>query len=391
MVIRLSKENISSYLNQLNLFEYETQELIQLELKPAKNFNLLAGFSNDRQFLIKQERPNQQNKVYELLNEWKIHEFLQLFPSLKGVSSSFSQAIHFDVENSVLILNYLDDFRDLADFYAKENIFPPEVAGTIATILSKLHQLTFKKQEYQNFLLPAIENNTHISNPLSAAALGRIEPEIFGSVPIDALKFFALYQRYPSLGQAITDITDTLQPCCLTHNDLKLNNILLHNDWEQLRFKAEQESCIRIIDWERGGWGDPACDLGTLIASYLQIWLSSLVVSEDMEIEESLRLAATPLELIQSSISSMICTYLDTFPEILEHRPDFLKQIVQCTGLALIQQIQASIQYQKTFGNSGICTLQVAKSLLCRPVQSIPTIFGTVGSELLHRNHASVR
>ena len=90
-------------------------------------------------------------------------------------------------------------------------------------------------------------------------------------------------------------------------------------------------------------------DLGSLIASYLQIWLSSLVVSQSLSIEESLRLATTPLEQLQPAIASLTIAYLKTFPEIIEHRPDFLKRVVQFTGLALIQQIQAMIQYQKIF------------------------------------------
>ena len=32
--------------------------------------------------------------------------------------------------------------------------------------------------------------------------------------------------------------------------------------------------------------------------------------------------------------------------------------------------------YEKSFGNQGICMLQVAKSLLCRPEQSLATVFG---------------
>jgi phosphoserine aminotransferase len=40
------------------------------------------------------------------------------------------------------------------------------------------------------------------------------------------------------------------------------------------------------------------------------------------------------------------------------------------------------IQYQKTFGNRGICMLQVAKTLLGRPEQSIATVFGLEASEL---------
>ncbi|MDV2996886.1 MAG: hypothetical protein N4J56_006591 [Chroococcidiopsis sp. SAG 2025] len=200
----------------------------------------------------------------------------------------------------------------------------------------------------------------------------RIEPEIFGLVPADGLRFFALYQRYDSLGRAIAQLVSGFTPTCLTHNDLKLNNILLHTNWQQ-----STNSIVRLIDWERAAWGDPAWDLGTVISSYVQIWLGSLLISKSLSIEESLRLAMTPLELLQPSISTLTQAYLNTFPRILEHRPDFLHRVVQFAGFALIQQIQAMIQYQKSFGNSGIVMLQVVKSLLCNPEQSMSTIFGT--------------
>jgi hypothetical protein len=152
-----------------------------------------------------------------------------------------------------------------------------------------------------------------------------------------------------------------------------LNNILLFNSWENRRSNA---SLIRLIDWERCAWGDPAFDVGMLIGSYLQLWLSSLVVSQTIAIEEALKLAMVPLDVLQPSILALMTAYLESFPEILLQVPNFLSRVVQFAGLSLIQQIQAAIQYQKTFDNSGICMLQVAKSLLCRPSASIPTVFG---------------
>ena len=91
----------------------------------------------------------------------------------------------------------------------------------------------------------------------------------------------------------------------------------------------------------------------------------------------------TPLEEVQPSIAALTKAYLETFPEILKHRPDFLIRVVQFTGFALIQQIQAMIQYQKSFGNTGIAMLQVAKSLLCRPERSLPTVFGKAVVEIV--------
>ncbi|HAJ63707.1 MAG TPA: LPS biosynthesis choline kinase [Cyanobacteria bacterium UBA8543] len=348
-------------------------------------FDLLVTLQDGRKLLVKQERRNIQGKTAgEFFNEWLLHEFLQQFPDLNSINLLFSEILYFDAENSIIVFSYLSNYCELADFYAKKNIFSPAIASTNGATLAIIHRATWNRQEYQNFFS---KHQTDVSGDKAFCGLWgleRIAPEILGLVPVDALKFFTLYQRYDSLGKAIAELTSAMMPCCLTHNDLKLNNILLYNDWEQILLKSEpsNNSIIRLIDWERCAWGDPAFDIGMLIASYLQIWLNSLVVSKAIEIEESLASALIPLEYLQPSLAALAIAYCNNFPEIFEYRPDFLKRVLQYSGLALIQQIQAAIQYNKTFGNTGICMLQVAKSLLCRPEPSISTVFGKTEFEL---------
>ena len=385
MTLFLSSKNVFDYLLAESICTQKEQYLSKVELKVAKNFNLLLTLQDGRRLLVKQERHDQEGKTAgEFLSEWQIQEFVVKTPELCHIRSLMSEVLHFDANHSIIVFNYLNDYSDLADFYTKENVFPTAITTSIGTTLATIHRATLDRQEYQDFLSQNLEDVPIDKAPSFIRGIERISPEVFGQVPADGLKFFALYQRYDSLGKAIAELTTAFDPCCLTHNDLKLNNILLHNDWEQALSKAEpsRNSVIRLIDWERGNWGDPAFDLGMLIASYLQIWLSSLVVSKSIDIEESLRLAMTPLEVIQPSIAALTRAYFSNFPEILERRPDFLRRVVQFSGLALIQQIQAMLQYQKSFGNTGICMLQVAKTLLCRPEQSIPTVFGVAEAEL---------
>lgn len=393
MTFFLNSQNIFVYLVDHKLCSPNEQSRSKIELKPAKNFNLLLTLSNERKLLVKQERHDGERKTAgELFSEWRIQELLQQFPELSYIRPMLSEVLHFDAEYSIIVFNYLSNYGDLVDFYTRENVFPTAIATSIGATLATIHRATFNCQKYQAFFSQDFEDVPIDQPPKFTSGLERISPEVFGLVPADGLKFFALYQRYDSLGKAISQLISTSNPCCLTHNDLKLNNILLHTDWEQILSQPNQlsDSTIRLIDWERGSWGDPAFDLGMLVASYLQIWLSSLVVSKSIDIQESLRLAMTPLEEIQPSIAALTKAYLDSFPEILEHRPDLVRRVVQFSGLALIQQIQAMIQYQKSFGNTGICMLQVAKSLLCRPDQSIPTVFGMAASELTSLSHARV-
>lgn len=378
MTFILNSHNVFDYLITQWLCNHSEQPPSKIEPLAAKNFNLLLNFLDGRKLLVKQERHNQEGKAAgEFLAEWRIQEFFQQFPEFGKSRPFFPEVLHFDTENFIIVSRYLDDHRDLMDFYTKENTFFTEIPREIGTILGTIHRDTFNRQEYQEFFSKNSENL--IANQVSRVIWGleRVEPEIFGLIPDDGLKFFALYQRYDSLGEAIAELGSAVTLSCLTHNDLTLNNILLYKDWQD-----SSNNIIRLIDWERSAWGDPAFDLGTLIASYVQIWLNSLVISNSLSIEESLRLAITPLELLQPSMATLTQAYLNTFPKIVEHRPDFLLRLVQFTGFALIKQIQVMIQYQKSFGNMGIAMLQVAKTLLCHPIQSMPTIFGAASVEL---------
>jgi hypothetical protein len=384
MSFLLSSNNVFSYLNEKNLCCEDNYDPTKVELKVAKNFNLLLTLKDDRKLLVKQERHNKEGKTAgEFLKEWQVQELVNRFPELASIRHLFPEVLDFDRDKSIITFNYLTDYRDLAEFYNKEQTYPTAIATEIGTAIGKIHSLTLDRSEYRDFLTAAdTKDKSEPDIAVYTGGIERITPEVFGIYPGDGLKFLALYQRYDSLGKAIASLSSTYQPCCLTHNDLKLNNLLLHNDWKQN--SPDSQSILRFIDWERGSWGDPAFDLGSLVASYVQIWLSSLVVSKEITLEESLRMAVTPLELLQPSLSGLVTAYLQEFPEILQQQPNFLQRTVQFAGLGLIQQIQAILQYQKVFNNTGICMLQVAKSFLCRPEVSMTTIFGQSETELIN-------
>jgi Phosphotransferase enzyme family len=384
MTFLLSSQNVCEYLTLHNLCSQDEQFSSQVTLKPAKNFNLLVSLGENRQFLIKQERLNREGKYLgEFVTEWRIHEFVRSFSEVSHIGYLISEALHFDPENCIIVFNYLNNYRDLADFYSKETVFPVEIASAVGVTLASIHRATINREDYREFFQKAEDTPQQGFN--LSLGLERITPEIFGMVPADGLKFFSLYQRYDSLGQAIAQLSNAFTPCCLTHNDLKLNNILLSLNWE-----ADVNQSIRLIDWERCAWGDPSVDLGTLLASYLQMWLYSIVTGKTMAIEESLRLATIPLQLLQPSLATLVTAYLAEFPEILAYRPDFLRRVMQFCGFGLIRSIQATLQHEKRFGNPGICMLQVAKSLLCRPEASMQTILGVQASSLYPRSNQFV-
>lgn len=381
MLLSLSSQNVIQYLQAAGLCGLEdgTSDKIESPESNNKNFNLVVKLADNRQLLVKQEsRIDHEGMLHELFNEWRFHQLLQQFPVLGNISAIAPLVQYYDEENSILVRSYFGEYLDLSKFYQHNNIFPPEMATAIATTLAALHRATFQGKEYRNFMATAPQGQFryHFYNP--AQGIGSLTPEILAKVPSEALKFHILYQRYESLEAAIADLAYEWNPCCLTHNDLNLHNILIHSRWNQL------DNClVRLIDWEACGWGDPAFDLGNILASYLKFWLSSLVIDPTLELAESLQLAVTPLEDIQPSLVALLQAYLNAFPMILEYSSDFLVRVIKFTGLALIHQIQDSINNCQSFDNSDIYKLQLAKNILTMPEQSIVSILGVDDSVII--------
>lgn len=383
MTFVLSSYNVFDYLIEHGICDPKEQSLSKIESRSSKNFNLLVTFSNNGHLLIKQERYNKEGKTNnEFVKEWRFREWLSAFPEVAHIRSLISEVIHFDPSCYIIILNYLENYCDLEDFYNQEQNLTTAIAQQIGKAIATVHSKTFENDDYKKFLFPDSQKLDKTPNFLHG--LEKVRSGIFAQVTSDNLKFFKLYQRYESFGQAIAKLKNAYQRRCLIHNDLKLNNILLNNQWQQSlsNTDASANTIIRVIDWERCTWGDPAFDLGRIIASYLNIWLSSLILSTDIDLAIALRLATTPLEQIQPSINALIQGYFQTFPEIIDAYPNFLIKVMQFTGMALLEKIQIRIRYHEPFGNRGVCMLQVAKTLLCEPEQSLSIIFGTTASEL---------
>lgn len=387
MKCTLNIQNISDYLIERGFNSKKEFSIIKAKKILGKNFNFLLDFQNRESIFIKQEYQDTKGKVFgEFLNELQVYELTQRFPDLKSIKPFFPEYLHFDRENSVLILKYQKDYQDLGKFYIEKNIFPATIAASLGKNLGELHQKT-SREKFKDFLSQNKKQSSQIEFFKIVRDLDKVSPEIFGTVTEEGLKFFSLYQRCSSLKEAIAELLYAYasKSHCLIHGDLKFNNVLLHIDWKEKEAYLERngKSLVKLIDWERSTWGNPAFDLGTVIAGYLQMWLQSLVVNKSIDIKTSIDLATTPLASVHSSTTTFVRTYLSYFPEIQRYYPDLISQVVQYAGLSLIIYIISMLEQKVPFDNKGICMLQVAKTLLCSPKQSIPTIFGMTESKLL--------
>jgi thiamine kinase-like enzyme len=378
MVFSLSSHNVIQYLLDTGLCSLEDGAYVDSQLRQSRNNRCFIVTLPGKKLLVKQQRCLSDGVPQELFNEMLLHQLLEQFPVSRNITALASSVLHFDSDNSILVRNYLDDYKELDSFYWDSGIYPETIAATVGSSLAALHRSTYNRREYRNFMATAPDSGIRYQYFNPAQGVGIVTPEMFGAISADSREFYILSQRYESLESAIADLACEWNPCCLTHNDLKLENILVHARWDKL------DNClIRFIDWETAAWGEPAFDLGTLIADYLRIWLSSIIVDETLELEESQQLALVELETLRPSILALTRAYIGAFPMIMEYRKNFIMRVVQFAGLALMNSLEQDIKSQQSFNNTQLNILLTSKTLLTMPFESINTVFGVNESEIL--------
>ena len=380
MATILDTNNVFDYLAQLDYCTLADRQTSQVTVIPAKNFNLKIAFTDGRTLLVKQELyHNQEQTLGEFFAAWRMKQLVKMFPiEEQGISEYLPELLYFDPDNSILIVNFRTDYIDLYEYYTEVGEFPLEIAKEIGVLIAMVHSQTFQRLEYRDFVLDRSPAEVIFNKLDIVDRVSKITPQVFRHLTQECLQFYRLYQRLPNLSQTVIDLRNSIQPSCLVHNDLKINNTLLSTNWVK-----QDKNIIKLIDWESASWGDPAFDLGCILGSYLELWLDGLVINNTLSIKESLQLATIPLELIQPSLVTLVSTYLDRFPAIINSRPDYLDRVIQFAGLSLIIRLETMIFDKRVFGNGGIIMLQVAKQLICSPKIAINTLFGQDANKLI--------
>jgi hypothetical protein len=384
----LSSENVLGYLDRQQLLHSCNHLPATIAALEYRNFNLVVKLAADDCLLVKQERLHVEHRGEQcgFWREQRIYDLFQRFPELEMLRSLTSNVISFDPENFIIVLRYFDKYCNLGHFYAnyQYHFFPVEIATGLGRTLAKVHRQTWEKDIHQSFLEGESSQSDISRSPGFLNGLSRFSPKIFGKISTEGLNFWRQYQRYESLHQAVVATAASYQPSCLIHSDLEFRNILVKTAGDDPQgYGAYSEAPdVKLIDWEFFRWGDPAYDLGVVLSCYLGLWLDSLVVSKAIPIQTTLKLAAVPLDNLQPSMAVLVQSYLQEFPGILNHQPEFMRRVVQFTGLVLIKQIQTKMERLYAFDNRCICTLQVAKMLLCNPEPSFLELFGMTAADL---------
>ena len=200
--------------------------------------------------LVKQNRLDSQGQSSgSLPAEWVVQSLVNTF-ALKAIQPLISQVLWLDSVNCILVAVFYDNYQSLDRFYAAHRAFPAQIAEILGKNLALIHRATYQQPEQREFLSRYLQLARASQPPRFIQRLNNLDPSIFATICADGLEFYRLYQRFPSLNQAVLELYAQIQPSCLIHNDLTLDNFIVDAsiDSDSTEIKPKQ---IKIIDWER--------------------------------------------------------------------------------------------------------------------------------------------
>ena len=339
MPLILSSENVVDFLQQHQLCSPDFKLAAPIVCKGGTNFNLVVKFADGQNLLVKQNRLGSKGRIRgSLPAEWVVQSLVDTF-GLTGIQSLISQVLLLDWSNCTVVSVFYDHHLALDQFYATHSIFPPQVSKVAGINLGKIHRATYQQFQQREFLGRYLKLERASKAPRFIKKFDCLEPNIFATICADGLEFYKLYQRFPSLHQAVLELYEHIQPVCLIHNDLTLDNFIIDRQLETNVTEIQLEQ-VKIIDWERANWGDPASDLGMVVAEYVGgIWLANLVVDRHLDINTMLSMAAYPLETLVPSLQGFLLGYLSQFPQIIVDRPDFIRRVIQFAEIGILSHL----------------------------------------------------
>lgn len=252
-------------------------------------------------------------------------------------------------DDSLLVLELVPRSRSLADPAALTSQIDPGVGRSIGAALGALRAVP----------APPGSPGTPWSFPVHAP-----DDVMLNGLSAANRACLSVVQDEGELPRLLAGFDATWGATCFMHGDVRFANVLV-------REGSGDGAQVTLVDWEFAGPGDPAWDVGCLLAEYADLWLASVPMLPNASEEELVALARVPLALLHPAIRGVWEGFVAAAPG----SPDLLRCIT-AAGAALVQLAFAIGQDATSLGSSMLLRLQLAANILRDPEHAAAAIFG---------------
>lgn len=209
---------------------------------PGRNFLYQVEFDGSPPFLLKRAVDAETRRGLE--REAAAYDLLS---GSTDPSLSVLRKLDYDSLSSTLVLEFLPQHRSLEAEQGGGVELEPGLAVELGRTLARLHRLA----------PPAGDSSPPWIVTLVHPPVGILREATQGH--LDLIRHV---QRSTTWSEALKKLADKWEPRAFVHGDLRFSNILSPDP-------RHNGSTLALIDWELSGPGDPAWDIGWVIAGIL--------------------------------------------------------------------------------------------------------------------------
>jgi hypothetical protein len=271
---------------------------------------------------------------------------------------------YFDTRRCLLVLTAERSARNLNEHHHVTRRFSTRVAAAVGRSTAVLHSIPLS--EFSESQRPRLS----IARLPFAFHLHRPDMVLFENASQGCLNFVRLLQEAEELCFRIDLMKREWRDETLIHNDLRWDNCILY--W----LPHTRQPALMLVDWELARIGDPAWDIGTVLAEYVACWVRSARISGALPLDVVVARAVYPLERMKPAMEAFRLSYKRT-----RHLPDeaagrtFLRA-TQFAGVRLVQTAFERLQRSMTVTAEAVTLMQLALNILQRPQEAGIVLFG---------------
>ncbi|MFA0963545.1 aminoglycoside phosphotransferase family protein [Roseivirga sp. BDSF3-8] len=258
-MIILNTSNVHLYLikNELIAPEDVVAGNYSCSFIPSRNRNYRISCT-DQSLIVKQIRQQDVEKVESIQVESHVYKWFGQVDALKHIGHFVPGFKHYDQTSRVLVLEYLDGYKDLDTYYNRYLKFPENTGGEIATILFHLHQ------DSRHYLTREVAGHYLRNRKPWIFHIAKVDPENYTADSPAGKELIRLIQSQSVFVSHINQLKSEYRFNTLIHGDIKWVNFLVK--WD------EGGESMKLIDWEMADYGDPLWDIGGFFQSYISKW-----------------------------------------------------------------------------------------------------------------------
>jgi thiamine kinase-like enzyme len=332
---------------------------ITIEDASQRNTNLKVLRPRGMSYFLKQARDA--DGAAHLAHEASVYQMLRANVRRDSFSCCLPQFLGYDPNKRILVLEFIRKSHNLREHYALKRRFPAALSEAVAHALASLHRLPIK----DDLVLRSAQG------PPWIFSLHRPDLRHRRGLSSASLKVIEIIQGRSEFCRLLDNLQQDWRNDAFIHFDAKWDNCIVLEP-----SAPEYTRGLRIVDWELAGLGDACWDVGSVLADYLSLWRSSVLLFDDRAPEYPPIDVHCRLERMQPAMRAFWRTYV----RCMQHEPavanDLLVRAARFGAVRLLQIAVERAQILPEITSNIVGNVQLSLNILQRPVEAIVHLFG---------------